>query len=235
MSPSTNANMTSNTTPILNDFNWDEWRPYFKGRLMAKGLRQCLVTAPARTLTPEASIREEKAMGILFSSIGSDQYQHIEDHMSVHAAYLALANYHQPTSDAAQAIHLAEYGRIVWDDKSETFSQFLARFKALLRKLTQCGVRENEVVTVTKLMGLVPWALRGVMHRFNALPESEKKLLIAATMLEEEYQQAIRSGVLKPPGATKSKGIGFFVEGVAKVQKEERQVPLLPAPRPLGG
>ena len=223
MSPNYTETMNTYGTTKLNASNWDSWRPYVKSRLMMKGLRECLENQPPTTMTPERAEKEQRALGILVSTLDESQYPHVEDCDSAYMAFRTLRDIHQPISEVALASHQSAYGRITWEPRNETLTEFVTRFQELRRKIIQCGGREPDGVTVAKLMGLMPWTLRGTMHRYNALSATQKGIHIAVAMLEEEYKQAVAQGALAAPG----KGRGgddkaLFTDGSHRSNKKKK-------------
>jgi len=157
------------------------------------------------------------------STLDESQYPHVEDCDSAYMVFRTLRDIHQPISEVALASHQAAYGRITWKLRNETLTEFVTRFQELRRKIIQCGGREPDGVTVAKLMGLMPWTLRGTMHRYNALSATQKGIHIAVAMLEEEYKQAVAQGALAAPG--KGRGGGdkaLFTDGSHRSNKKRK-------------
>ncbi|ETV97544.1 hypothetical protein H310_09458 [Aphanomyces invadans] len=66
------ANITATLT--LNEHNFSDWKTYFRGRLMAKGMHDQLTAS----FSMQPSIHHQKALGILIETIEPSQYRHSE-------------------------------------------------------------------------------------------------------------------------------------------------------------
>ncbi|RHY67002.1 hypothetical protein DYB30_010742, partial [Aphanomyces astaci] len=142
----------------------------------------------------------QKALGIIIESINVNQYQHVDGLTDALAAYLALKAHHEPQTHVDKIGLLAEYHAIRWEPKRETLPVFIDRFYNLLRKLRDAGCAEDEYMTVAKLVAIMPWCLRIVLHQINLMDERLQTLTVARSLLEAEYKAAVANGALQAPG-----------------------------------
>ncbi|RHY90224.1 hypothetical protein DYB26_014637, partial [Aphanomyces astaci] len=142
----------------------------------------------------------QKALGIIIESINVNQYQHVDGLTDALAAYLALKAHHEPQTHVDKIGLLAEYHAIRWEPKRETLPVFIDRFYNLVRKLRDAGCAEDEYMTVAKLLAIMPWCLRIVLHQINLMDERLQTLTVARSLLEAEYKAAVANGALQAPG-----------------------------------
>jgi gag-polypeptide of LTR copia-type/GAG-pre-integrase domain len=194
MSP-TISNMNAT---LLNESNWTQWKFEIEGRLMQKGISAAL---HSETVTSE---KNERALGIIRTSIEPSQYRLVQNCVSAKEAFANLAEYHQPNTTTDRVDLLREYGSIKWNYKTEVFQDFITRMKTIRDKLELLGDREPEDVTVAKILSLLPWELRHVVHMVGALPTSQQTVARAAAKITTEIKEAVRQGVLQGVALTMS-------------------------------
>ncbi|RHZ00142.1 hypothetical protein DYB31_014526, partial [Aphanomyces astaci] len=147
----------------LNEHNYRDWKTYFQGRLMAKGILDQLSARP----TNPPDLDDQKAFGILIETIEAGQYRHVEGAANVKTAYEALAIHHRPTTKIDRIQVAMEWARLSWDMRQETLPDFIHRFQTLVKRLHEVGATETESNQVVKLLALMPWDFRHIVDRLS--------------------------------------------------------------------
>ncbi|RQM24081.1 hypothetical protein B5M09_013821 [Aphanomyces astaci] len=168
------------TTILLDDKNWSTWRTFIKGRLMGNGL--------IHTLTQHSFY------------VSSDEVAEPKYRRDTQRALGIIIEHHEPQTHVDKIALLTEYHAISWELKGETLSSFIERFQNLVRKLRDAGCAEDEYMTVAKLLALMPWCLRIVLHQINLMHENLQTVTVARTLLEAEYKAVVANGALQAPG-----------------------------------
>ncbi|RHY18316.1 hypothetical protein DYB32_010400 [Aphanomyces invadans] len=164
--------MAMSTSIKLNEHNFRDWKTYFHGRLMAKGMYDQLSTSPHST----PSLEDQKAFGILIETLDPSQYHYIQHATHVRTAYEALVIQHEPTSKIDRIQVDMEWAKLSWDMRQETIPDFIHRFQTLAQRLHDVRAPESESNQVVKFLALMPWDFRHIVDRLSHLPESEQTL-----------------------------------------------------------
>ncbi|KAH9076374.1 hypothetical protein Ae201684P_010320 [Aphanomyces euteiches] len=141
-------------TPImlLEEGNWNQWRTYLRGRLLAKGLWQLVEPATSKRPTKPSHFRtpgkeatnldneadtadaanDGLALGLLIQCIAPSQFQYIENSTMAAAAYKALADHHEPTTRLDRLDVMEDFYCMKWNQKQETLPEFMERYEIVL-------------------------------------------------------------------------------------------------------
>ena len=199
----------TSVTTKLTEFNFREWKTYFHGRLMAKGLYDCL--------TSETTVaNDQKAFGILIETLDPNQYRHIEAATNVQEAYKALKLHHQPITSIDRIEVAKEWTRFNWNHRQETLPDFIHRFQNLTRRLEDVGAPERETNKVTKLLTLMPWDFRHIVDRLSHLPQSEQTVDRVKIALEAEWKAAVRIGAMRGPNGQANEDRALYADNGSK-------------------
>ena len=153
--------MSSKTIVLLNEENWTEWRTYFRGRLMQKGLWYTMQTTSSLA---SDKANEEKAYGLLIDSIEMSQYQYLGDTTTVKTAYAALEVHHEPKARLDRLALRQDYHAMKWIPKQESLPKFLERYENMLRRLRGCDETITNAMAVDRLLELMPWTMDLTTH-----------------------------------------------------------------------
>ncbi|KAH9071817.1 hypothetical protein Ae201684P_020076 [Aphanomyces euteiches] len=208
-------------TPImlLEEGNWNQWRTYLRGRLLAKGLWQLVEpatskrpTKPSHFRTPgqEATNLEDEAdtadaandglaLGLLIQCIAPSQFQYIENSTTAAAAYKALADHHEPKTRLDRLDVMEDFYGMKWNQKQETLPKFIERYEIVLRRLREADSEMTSVTSIDRLLQMMPWELRHVTHQVASSITLSGDFARVRSLLETEYKAAIKTGTLRPP------------------------------------
>ncbi|KAH9101986.1 hypothetical protein AeMF1_021351 [Aphanomyces euteiches] len=208
-------------TPImlLEEGNWNQWRTYLRGRLLAKGLWQLVEpatskrhTKPSHFRTPgqEATNLDDEAdtadaandglaLGLLIQCIAPSQFQYIENSTTVAAAYKALAGHHEPKTRLDRLDVMEDFYGMRWNQKQETLPKFMERYEIVLRRLREADSEMTSSTSIDRLLQIMPWELRHVTHQVASSITLSGDFARVRSLLETEYKAAIKTGALRPP------------------------------------
>ncbi|RHZ02200.1 hypothetical protein DYB35_013100 [Aphanomyces astaci] len=193
----------------LNEHNYPDWKTYFQGRLMAKGILDQLTARP----TNPPDLDDQKAFGILIETIEAGQYRHVEGAANVKTAYEALAIHHRPTTKIDRIQVAMEWARLSWDMRQETLPDFIHRFQTLVKRLHEVGATETESNQVVKLLALMPWDFRHIVDRLSNGSDHDQTVTKTKIALEAEWKAAVRNGAIKLPRGHANEDRALYAEG----------------------
>ncbi|RHY05512.1 hypothetical protein DYB25_010150, partial [Aphanomyces astaci] len=193
----------------LNEHNYRDWKTYFQGRLMAKGILDQLSARP----TNPPDLDDQKAFGILIETIEAGQYRHVEGAANVKTAYEALAIHHRPTTKIDRIQVAMEWARLSWDMRQETLPDFIHRFQTLVKRLHEVGARETESNQVVKLLALMPWDFRHIVDRLSNGSDHDQTVTNTKIALEAEWKATVRNGAIKLPRGHANEDRALYAEG----------------------
>ncbi|RHZ30571.1 hypothetical protein DYB37_008887, partial [Aphanomyces astaci] len=201
--------MTTPNAMKLNEHNYPDWKTYFQGRLMAKGILDQLTARP----TNPPDLDDQKAFGILIETIEAGQYRHVEGAANVKTAYEALAIHHRPTTKIDRIQVAMEWARLLWDMRQETLPDFIHRFQTLVKRLHEVGATETESNQVVKLLALMPWDFRHIVDRLSNGSDHDQTVTKTKIALEAEWKAAVRNGAIKLPRGHANEDRALYAEG----------------------
>ncbi|KAF0745323.1 hypothetical protein Ae201684P_011047 [Aphanomyces euteiches] len=208
-------------TPImlLEEGNWNQWRTYLRGRLLAKGLWQLVEpatskrpTKPSHFRTPgqEATNLDDEAdtadaandglaLGLLIQCIAPSQFQYIENSTTAAAAYKALADHHEPKTRLDRLDVIEDFYGMKWNQKQETLPEFMERYEIVQRRLREADSEMTSSTSIDRLLQMMPWELRHVTHQVASSITLSGDLARVRSLMETEYKADIKTGALRPP------------------------------------
>ncbi|KAH9079888.1 hypothetical protein Ae201684P_007597 [Aphanomyces euteiches] len=208
-------------TPImlLEEGNWNQWRTYLRGRLLAKGLWQLVEpatskrpTKPSHFRTPgqEATNLDDEAdtadaandglaLGLLIQCIAPSQFQYIENATTAAAAYKALADHPKPKTRLDRLDVMEDFYGMKWNQKQETLPEFMERYEIVLRRLRDADSEMTSSTSIDRLLQIMPWELRHVTEQVASSITLSGDFARVRSLLETEYKAAIKTGALRPP------------------------------------
>ncbi|CAK4733781.1 hypothetical protein LEN26_008748 [Aphanomyces euteiches] len=112
-------------------------------------------------------------------------------------------HYHEPNTQVESVAIMEEYHSLKWDHRKTHLEKFITTFKDITRRLEGAGVRDNDSMRTTKLLGLMPKELREITHQVMNGPPSEINVTSASIKLLAEYKYLQRQGSLLMSGKTR--------------------------------
>ncbi|CAK4168069.1 unnamed protein product [Aphanomyces euteiches] len=112
-------------------------------------------------------------------------------------------HYHEPNTQVESVAIMEVYHSLKWDHRKTHLEQFITTFKDITRRLEGAGVRDNDSMRTTKLLGLMPKELREITHKVMNGPPSEINVTSASIKLLAEYKYLQRQGSLLMSGKTR--------------------------------
>lgn len=188
----------------LDDTNWADWRVYIVGRLAGVGALPFWNLATTRTPPTHRAMhtldeKELKGISVVFDALSPGQFRYVDGHGTLQAIHRALADHHEPVTALAKTLLVKEYGRLEWHPTQESMSNYLERFKSLVRRLEAVGRIESREDLTVKLLSSIDWDLRLSVQPFIDATTSMAALYL---LLEEHYTMAVERGKLRRPSAT---------------------------------
>ncbi|KAG9406913.1 hypothetical protein AC1031_003239 [Aphanomyces cochlioides] len=204
---------------LLEEGNWNQWRTYLRGRLLAKGLWQMVEHTLSKRFpksshfcTPgreETDVVEEidatdttndgLALGLLIQCVAPSQFQYIENATTAAAAYKAFADHHEPKTRLDRLDVSEEFYCMKWNQKQETLPQLLERYEIVLRRLREANSDITSTTSIERLLQMMPWELRHVAHQVTGSLTLMNDFAHVRALLETEHKAAVRNGVLSHP------------------------------------
>ncbi|KAI5061584.1 hypothetical protein GOP47_0024089, partial [Adiantum capillus-veneris] len=137
---------------MFNGIGFHTWQVKLKGHLMRKGLWS-IITTDAQNLTAqqirERQAKDEKALGILITSVADDIIHHLDEATSAKQAWETLERTFGAKSKHSKiSLKMQLYGLAMYEN--ETLSSLVNRLKSLCTQLSyiECHIDDDDKVAV---------------------------------------------------------------------------------------